>query len=230
MNPLNTEIVVSTYNQSVPWISNFTDRGYNVRVYDHANPLAKYNIEDNVGQEASVYIKYIIDSYKSLSNHTIFLHNHDFSWHQRGSIVDLVNEQIAISKSETSYPKFYNINNRCCRSILGNEPVMSWFDAYLGPYIGNHTLYDDFTFGKKCCAQFVIAKERIIQYPRSMYLKLYTWILNTEKSISATYMEWTWDLLFDNPFWNKQMTFKQYIKDRKKAKDPSSDYTQCKLI
>ena len=39
----------------------------------------------NKGNEASVYLKYIIDFYDNLPEFTFFIHDEEYSWHHSGS-------------------------------------------------------------------------------------------------------------------------------------------------
>ena len=52
-------IVVSRYNKNIDWVYRF--KGENkIFIYDKENPENPYNIPVNKGNEASVYLKYII--------------------------------------------------------------------------------------------------------------------------------------------------------------------------
>ena len=54
-------IVVSRFNKNIDWIYKIKDE--NILVYDKQNDQNIYNIPVNKGNEASVYLKYIIDFY-----------------------------------------------------------------------------------------------------------------------------------------------------------------------
>jgi hypothetical protein len=61
MNNKVTNIVISRYNKNVDFISKL-NKNTKVFVYDKENPSNPLNIPVNKGNEASVYLKYIIDN------------------------------------------------------------------------------------------------------------------------------------------------------------------------
>ena len=61
--------VISRYNKNVDWIYDFnSDNFNNIFIYDKETPENLYNISANKGNEATVYLKYIIDNYENLSD------------------------------------------------------------------------------------------------------------------------------------------------------------------
>lgn len=201
----NTTVVISTWKgtSSVAWKEHLIDRGYKVLVYDHCNnkidPLL--NIPKNRGKEASVYLKYICDNYNKLPEYSMFLHDENLSWHHVGEIW----KRVLGDPPSSSVYRSYNSDATCLGSItdgrntLWNDGSMiAWFDKYLGPYIGDHSIHGDWTKGHKCCAQFAVHKSMILQHDKKLYTDLYKWILHTDidMEISSRFMEWTWMLLF----------------------------------
>ena len=234
MNPSNLTFVISRFSRNTEWTQQLVHQGYNVCMYDHGNPNNPYNIVKNVGKESIVFLQYIVDHYDYLNKYTFFLHDEDYAWHHKGHVIDLVNDEVKESRTlKGRYPKFKNINNRCCRSITSIDwfpSIKKWFDKYYGPYIGKHEKYLDWTYGEQCCAQFVVHRDRIRQHPKKMYQDLLRWMYTTklDSEESARYLEWTWRLLFDNPFKNRGMTTQEYKNNRKNALTRS--YKNCRLI
>lgn len=98
------DCVVSRYKKNTDWVYNL--RNINkYYIYDKENPENKYNIPVNKGNEASVYLKYIVDNYNNLADFTFLIHDDEYSWHHSGSIIDLLDEAV---KSKKLY---YNIND-----------------------------------------------------------------------------------------------------------------------
>jgi hypothetical protein len=61
---MNTNIVVSRYNKNVDFVYKINNgNNINVLIYDKENSNNPLNIPVNKGNEASVYLKYIIDYY-----------------------------------------------------------------------------------------------------------------------------------------------------------------------
>ena len=102
-----TNIVVSRYNKDVEFVYRINNnKDINVMIYDKENPNNPLNVPVNKGNEASVYLKYIIDYYDDLPDFTFFIHDEEYAWHHSGSIIDKYDEAM---KSNLMY---YNINDR----------------------------------------------------------------------------------------------------------------------
>jgi hypothetical protein len=200
-NPTNTTIVVSRWQASTRWTQRLVELGYRVCVYDHGtNPNNPYNLPRNCGREASAYLKYIRDHYDALTTYTIFTHDEEYSWHHDGSLVDLISRKLS-TIPETI--KFINFNNRCTDSIKNDLwPTMKgYFDKYLAPYIGSRNQYGDWTIGNRCCAQFIVHRDRIRRHPRKFYEDLYRYHITPTKDDPIGYakghlFEWTISLIF----------------------------------
>jgi hypothetical protein len=93
MEEYKINIVVSRYKKNVDFIYkiNSNNKNINFLIYDKENNSNPYNIPINKGNEASAYLKYIIDHYDKLSDFTFFIHDEEYSWHHLGSIIDRYN-------------------------------------------------------------------------------------------------------------------------------------------
>lgn len=195
MNYNNTIIVVSRFKEDIDFLKKLD---FKTLLYEKENPLNKYNVEKNKGNEASAYLKYIIDHYDNLSDYTIFIHCHEFSWHHEGSIIEIINNNRNIHHTYT------NLNNY----ILGNmenldkseKDIGSYFRTYIKPAVGPNLMYPNFTQGVKGCAQFIVHKNNILNHSKLFYQNIYDWLMNThiDNYWNGRFLEWTWDL-----FWNK---------------------------
>ena len=189
--------VVSRYKKDVSWIYKL-DKVKKFFIYDKETPENPYNIPVNKGNEASVYLKYIIDNYENLPDFTFFIHDDEYAWHHKGSIIDKFNESIATNKL------YYNINNNCTLgSIITNDwynEILIWYNEYIEKYIPMNSLPNkDWTKGYRGSAQFLVHKSLIEKLPKQFYEDLYNWIINTdmESAKSGRFMEWTWHLFWD---------------------------------
>jgi hypothetical protein len=191
--------VVSRYKKNVDWIYKLKNIN-KFYVYDKENPENEYNIPVNKGNEASVYLKYIIDNYKILSDFTFFIHDDEFAWHHSGSIIDKFNE--AIESNEL----YYNINEGCKNSI--NDVIFccnrnnwliefkKWYNEHIELYVPFNTL--KLNDKHRNSAQFLIHKSLITNLPLEFYQKLYTWIITTDldNAASSRFLEWTWHIFW----------------------------------
>ena len=196
----NINIIVSRYQRNTDWTEKF-QRSYkdvSVLVYDKENPENPYNVPVNKGNEASTYLKYILDHYDTLPEWNYFIHDEEFAWHHRGSVVDLLQEALD-SKLE-----YYNVNEYAYfdSDITDHEryeQLCEWWETYLEDYCPMKNLpRANWFYGYRGGAQFLIHKHRILQYPLDFYKRLYTWILESEYGrVPGFYFEWTWHVFWD---------------------------------
>lgn len=190
-----TNIVVSRYKKNVDWIYKIEN---NVKffIYDKENSENTLNIPVNKGHEASVYLKYIIDNYYTLSDYTFFIHDEEYAWHHSDSIIKKYYEALA------SGEMYYNINDLCILgSIITNiwyGDILKWYKLYIDPYIPLDSIPVDWTNGHRGSAQFLVHKERIHRLPLKFYKDLYNWIITTPlpDAQSGRYLEWAWHLFW----------------------------------
>ena len=190
----NLNIVISWYNEDISWISRLKN-DYNIIIYTKESQ-SEYDIPKNKGQEASVYLKYIIDNYNNLPEYTLFLHAHEYSPHHRGSIVDIIDNLVGI---KTYY---HNINDYKLGYIMTNpliEYIKEWYSEYLEPELGPMSDYGDWTYGHQGCGQFIVHRNTIRHRSIEFYQNLYEWIMNTDhpNAWSSRFMEWTWHLMWE---------------------------------
>jgi hypothetical protein len=173
---------------------------HKIYIYDKETPENPLNIPVNKGQEAPVYLKYIIDNYEDLPDFNFFTHDDEYCWHHSGSIIDKYNEALdEINKGKL----YYNINDRCILgSIVSNElysDILSWYNDYIEKYIPMNSLPEkDWTVGYKGSAQFLVHKSLITNLPKQFYEDLYNWVITTdmENAKSSRFMEWTWHIFW----------------------------------
>lgn len=196
----STSIIIARYNEDTNWIYKL-NKFKNIYVYEKEQiDKGELNIPKNRGNEASVYLKYIIDNYYNLPNHLVLIHCHEFSWHHTNSIIDIIEECI-----DTDI-EYKNINDPIKCNDMGN--YQDWINGDVGfyyqnlikPAVGDHIIYDNFTDNQPGCAQFIVHKDRILNHSLDFYKDIYDWILNVDVNFKnhGFYLEWTWEL-----FWNR---------------------------
>ena len=190
-------VVVSRYNKDTSFVNKLKKYNTNIMIYDKETPTNPYNVPINRGNEASVYLKYIIDNYEKLTDYTFFIHDEEYSWHHHGSIEERFIEAVKSNKL------FFNINHvtfgSYANSIAEKVELMKWLNKYIEPYIPFDKLPNkDWFIGNKGCAQFLVHKSRIKNLPLKFYQDIYDWILNFPNGKLAGYfLEWTWHLFWD---------------------------------
>ena len=197
-----TNIVVSRYKKNVDFVYKINNnKNINVMIYDKENLNNPLNIPVNKGNEASVYLKYIVDYYDELPDFTFFMHDDEYAWHHSGSIINKYKEAVNSNKM------YYNINNKCHwkkRNLIPKteyNKLLKWYNDYIEEYIPISKVPNnkDFIYGYLGSAQFLVHKDLIRNLPKEFYKKLYDWIITTNLSnrVSGTYLEWTWHIFWD---------------------------------
>lgn len=194
-------VVISRYNKNVDFSYSINKGKINIIIYDKENPNNHHNIPVNKGNEASVYLKYIIDYYENLPEFTYFIHDDEYSWHHEGSIVNLYDEAI------NSGDKYYNVNAHCQNSlndVISNCITNGWYEDFIifyNNYIEEFVPYNSLIKNKKYrnSAQFLVHKDLISLIPKKKYIEMYNWIITTnfDNSKSGRFLEWTWHILWD---------------------------------
>ena len=169
-------------------------------IYDKENLNNPLNIPVNKGNEASVYLKYIIDYYDKLTDFTFFIHDEEYSWHHSGSIIDKFNEALMSNKM------YYNINDKChwdTKNLIDKDTyneLLKWYNKYIEDYIPISKVPNnsDFIYNYLGSAQFLVHKDLIKNLPKEFYIKIYEWIITTDlpNYISGRFLEWTWHIFW----------------------------------
>ena len=200
-------IVISRYEKNTDWIKKFKKYGnLKIIVYDKENDRNIYNIPLNKGNEASVYLKYIIDHYDELLDYTFFVHDEEFSNHHNGSLIDKLIDSIKGNK------EYININHCIMGSIIENDwysEIMDWYNSFVEKYIPYNKLPNkDWTVGHMGSSQFLVHKKLILNFPKKFYEDIYMWLLvsNYPNSKSSRFLEYTWHLLWQ--------IYPTYVKDK----------------
>lgn len=190
---MNTKLIVSHFNEDLNWLDNIS---IPVKIYSRTiKKYRNYNVEfidHDLGTEAIVYLKYIIDNYAQLEDKILFVHAHRTSWHHNGNVDDIINnldwkhDYFNINKcnilpltsgdEETIEHHHYNrleTYGKVRRSykLWIEEPWCDIFGDDL-PLPGN--LYC------RGAGQFYVSKDLILNHPKEFYSRIYNWLLTTD--------------------------------------------------
>lgn len=209
-------VVASTTKDDTAWLSQIPPaQNWTIHHYRVDAPLSsELSVPSAKGNEAVVYLTYIIDHYDALPDITFFHHAHLTAWHQKMSSL----EEVRRLRPEYVLMAGY-ASTRClsgCENIVplagGRRGDWSQFarldrkthlvtllDAFLEPAKGETAV--PAKLAAPCCAQFAVSRERIRARSRDWWVDLREWVVNTPlQSInSGRLMEHLWHVWFGMP-------------------------------
>ncbi|KAH8697776.1 hypothetical protein BGW36DRAFT_174966 [Talaromyces proteolyticus] len=195
-------VVASMKGDNTSWLyDSLPDWNKNVYVVDDED--AELTVVKNKGRESMVYLSYIIDNYDHLPEYMLFIHSQRYQWHNDDPYYDGVP---MINRFQTPYLELAGYVNLRCAWVLGcPEEIHPLTDSDLdvvhaGPYYMNgfKELFPGVkvpdAVGVSCCAQFGVAKWKILERPKKDYQRYKKWLLETEldDATSGRIMEYSW--------------------------------------
>ncbi|EEP79599.1 predicted protein [Uncinocarpus reesii 1704] len=174
-------------------------------IYVVDDPNAQFTVPRNKGNEAMVYLTYIIDHYDKLPDVSIFMHFHQLTWHNNDFMDSDSAKMVQHLRSERVIREGY-MNLRChwnpgCPEhihprVKGEDVLNVPESAVIGEVW--EELFPDTpvpaVLSQPCCAQFAASAETIRRLPRDKYIVYRDWLLNTsiKNSVSGRVWEYLW--------------------------------------
>jgi hypothetical protein len=211
-----TLVVAKMLEDDTSWVDRVEaqDPQLTAAVYTVNDANAPLTVPENKGNEVMVYLTYIIDNYFQLSDVSIFMHAHRFTWHNNDFLESDSYHTVQRLRSEHVLQSGY-MNLRChldpgCpdhihpttssdageNNDLANIPEAavigdSWKKLFPGQQVPT-------VLSQPCCGQFAVSAERIRNVPLSDYVAYRSWLLNTplDDHLSGRVWEYVWQFLF----------------------------------
>ena len=214
MPPSRCLVVASTAEQDTTWVETQlgSEPGLSARVYVVDDASSKFSVPLNKGHEAMVYLTYIIDEYDDLSEITLFVHAHQFSWHNNDllnrDMVEMVRRLVSDYVIRNRYVNLRCHHNPGCPShIFPHEPILdpeypeiavmglAWTELFPGEVVPD-------SVAQPCCAQMAVSREAILALPRQRYVDLRDWLLETtlDDGLSGRVFEYTWQYIWGQKY------------------------------
>ena len=185
-------LAISHYNEDLSWLSTVSQYYPFILVSKTMQQgQGAIILDKNVGNEVTAYLAYIIRWYETLPEYSVFLHGHNLHWHQFYGI-QFILDNLKFGDG------YQNLNN------IAFSP--SWRDSKMDglrsiwPSLFQEELGEmPDLFHDRCCAQFIVHRNRIRLRSKTFYERLMHYVL-TEDSLSADgyhsdmsfYMEYIW--------------------------------------
>lgn len=203
-------VVAKTREEDVDWIQSELP-SLTTAIYEVDKPNATYRVPKNKGNEAMVYLTYLIDHYDRLADTTMFVHAHSITYHNN-ILLDLSTPITIKRLQDDRVWRQGFMNLRChfepgCPGIYFNQTTV---DAGKGEKPSSETfspaLFKELFPGHKtppvlsqpCCAQFAVSSDRVRDNPKKTYEHLRDWLLATplDDAESGRVFEYIWQYLF----------------------------------
>lgn len=210
-------VVASTTHEDTSWLSEIPPSlNWTINHYRVDAPLTPaLSVPSRNGNEAMVYLTYIIDNYASLPDVIFFHHGHPSAWHQKLTSA----EEVARLRADYVLRAGY-ASARClpgCENVVpleGGEPAEGMEDL---PLLSRKdhlvTLLENFLeparfpelegvvppkLAAPCCAQFAVSRERVLRRDREWWVKLREWLIEAPlpSMNSGRLMEHLWHVFF----------------------------------
>ena len=210
--PFGDVVIAGQESTDLSWTERL-EQSWSLLKYDANqpdNPDPRLRFPKRKGNEAVVYLSYIIDNYDDLPWGAFFVHGHADSWHQEADIGSLID-----SLDREQLGKYGFISLRCewlpsCPAeirpknrdalIWGSDPFRAGTEAAVG---GNwKLLFPDAelpeTMASPCCAQFAVTRQMVWMHPKEEYERLRNWLLGSllDNDLSGRVFEKLWAYIF----------------------------------
>lgn len=192
-------IVVHHFDEELEWLCNINDVAPVTVVSRtlHVIPVNCPNVSlihepDSKGHEVNGYLRFILDYYDDLPDHTAFVHGHHASWH-----VDWQDQVLRFTEwNGSGYRPLQRIRRWRVKKPI-SQPHLAELNAYWNtlfqPYLGDYNIE---TTMYHCCGSFLVSADAIRRHPKSVYQYWHDWVKNTTASYSGYMFEYMWHRIF----------------------------------
>ncbi|PSN63187.1 hypothetical protein BS50DRAFT_576977 [Corynespora cassiicola Philippines] len=200
-------VIAKTKDEDTSWMDKeLPDQEKAIYVAD--DPTAPLHPPKNKGHEVMVYLSWIIDNYDNLPDVAIFMHAHQFTWHND----DILGHNAGELIKRLSRPRVWRegfVNMRCSwypgcpdwmhpgetkENVYKQEEVLlakSWSELFPLDEVPA-------VLAQPCCAQFALSRERIQAKPHAQYVWYRNWLFSTQLPdfLSGRIWEYVWQFVF----------------------------------
>ncbi|OOQ88978.1 hypothetical protein PEBR_10100 [Penicillium brasilianum] len=217
--PRKKELVLAAMSYSnMSWVQENVPNWYtNIYRADVPPGEAALTVPVNKGNEAMVFLTYIIDRYDSLPDVSVFMHADRYQWHNDNPLYDSV---ISINDLQLDYVRESGYVNLRCSWVVGCpfelEPARYFREK---PEDDGHPTAVEYPkgflellpgeelpelVGTACCSQFAVSRERIHERGIEVYHRARQFLIETQlgSEISGRVFEYIWHIIFGKPALN----------------------------
>ena len=200
-------VIAATKSSNLTWLSPALQNSYwETKIYTTDDPTAPLTVPINKGNEAMVFLTYIIDHYQNLPDVIFFHHDHAQAWHQ------LFSSSYELSRlNPKSVLRNGYVSPRClpgCENVIelpGDVAPLADLKGAARDVQISSVLRAFLPGGKvplkiaaPCCAQFAVSGEAVRRRGLELWVGLRKWLMETnlDSMSSGRVLEYTWHLWF----------------------------------
>ncbi|KAJ5177271.1 Protein of unknown function DUF3431 [Penicillium canariense] len=204
---------MSTSNMS--WVEDHVPQWHpNIYRADVPPGEADLTVPANKGNEAMVFLTYIIDRYETLPSIVAFMHGGRYQWHNDNPLYDSV---ISMNDLQLDYVREAGYVNLRCSWVIGcpveleparylrerpedegHPTALEFPDRFLELFPGEELPE---VVGTACCSQFAVSREKIQERGVEHYIRYRQFLIDTKlgSEISGRIFEYVWHIMFGKP-------------------------------
>ena len=194
-------IVSSHFKEDLTWLKRAK---WEVAVIDHEGSqppaIEPLVVIPNRGNEASSYVKYIVDHWANLPDYMAFIHGHEYAHHQKYKehMLELIEKAVLTGDDYIPLNGYWlgEPAPGCVKKNYYLQIAKYWylFDPYVKKYPNERLLTD-------ACAQFIVSRNKIQKYPYEAWKRWYDALVSADTHPELMYVfEYTWHYLFGEPW------------------------------
>ncbi|OJJ32782.1 hypothetical protein ASPWEDRAFT_114947 [Aspergillus wentii DTO 134E9] len=206
-------VFAATRRSNMSWVGENLP-GWRWNIYRVDDEKAELTVPVNKGNEAMVYLTYLIDRYSTLPEMAVFMHDGRYQWHNDNPLYDSV---ISIQNLNFTFVKSTGYVNLRCSNILGcpaeleparylrerpndfdHPTAMEFPNSFMELFPGRSVPEK---VGTPCCSQFAVSREVILRRPVEEYIRYREWLVKTDlpSDITGRIFEYLWHMIFGKP-------------------------------
>lgn len=209
-------VIAGSRHSNMSWVTDLVPEWHH-NIYVADDPQAELTVEVNKGNEAMVYLTYLIENYDRLPQFMVFIHGERFQWQNDSPKRDSVSILHSIRLSHLISNGYINL--RCTWSTgcpaemrpkdsLTVQPgeaterqrtEQAWASAYRELFPEHCDVPP--VVAVSCCAQFAVTREKVYERSKEDYMRYRQWLVDTTYSdyITGRVFEYMWHIIFGMP-------------------------------
>lgn len=205
--PSKTIIVAATSKENTTWFNEYFENDWDLAIYVVDNPNATYTVPRQGGNEAGVFLTYVVDNYDNLPDIMLFHHAGRYQWHNEDPMFDGVN---VIKNLKLDHVQEQGYTTLRCSWFPGCpmnvEVIANHVDAWDEQKGQTAQRYLDWFpqrplpdhLGAPCCAQFALTRSQVHLRAKSEYEHMRDWVWDDRLMAhnSGRVMEYLWHIVF----------------------------------